>query len=773
MVSQSASETLANCSATKTCSPGYCLWQCQEWLESPHAYPDASSQWRASKHQHPGNGMDAPAGAPIFWTGGSHGYGHIAIADGTGKCWSTDQQSSGKVALVPISEIKSDWGLPIAGWTEDIADVLIPYLANGGNPNPNGVKVGDTAIVTANGSLNGRSTPGGDVVTSRPYGDTFAVTALSSDGKWASDGKGVATASRAALSVTGSNSPLVPVYGNAYLNGWDVSSNNPDSWAPADNEDFGWVKATEGKSYVNPDYATQLKKARDADQVTGHYHWLNNGDVTAQVNWFKSKADVRPGETIAVDWEDSSNPSTAQKDQAIKALQEAYPNNRVGLYCNRDWWLNHDTSGFYGDFLWIANYGPSIEEGPGIQAPWMFWQYTSSPYDKNYGAFADVSVLAEWAVKGKEPPDPGEAGNWFSTDYLFPQIKPDPTNPNGLKKGDLVEVTADTLTARILPGGPQSTDPPSRAKGYQFDITGDLKQGWVTGGTNWYSSDYLKKVTTPPPAKPGWKLKIALPMTNVPGSVSYLQGFCHVDPVTTDDGHKYAERWVVAQDYNNEGDLRFLLFDENGKYLDWMQVNDAGHGQTIYAYRSAAGNFYVWCGEDPAYRYKWQSGKKVSRSSGTKMDYKGARPMAGYNDRVAFRDATDSKETFSIFDRTDFTDGTNKTKPKKTVTVSKRTTYGQQGWGCNESRIFRLMGSTDENCSSGGKMHILDVMDWTGKLLLDQFDVTNMHRSGSTECEPEGIAFSTNGSVAYAGKREGPASASKRAYVVWELTGMP
>lgn len=638
------------------------------------------------------------------------------------------------------------------------------------------MKVGDQVYVVANGELNGRATPGGEVAGSRPYGDRFTVAALV-DG-WAQE----QTSAPAQLAAAPS-AALVDVKATGYLHGVDISSHQT-GWTPDGTEAYVFVKATEGKSYTNPAYADQLAAARNAGLVVGHYHWLNNGDVQAQVDYFLSVADLQPGDMIACDWEDSSNPTTSQKDTWITTVQQRLAGqHRVGLYCNRDWWLNHDTSSFYGDYLWIANY--TSADDPGIQAEWLFWQWTSTPIDQNRGRFADTAALRAWAgcpdtPVPPDPPDPS-AGLWYSTDYLFPQITPNPTNPNGVKAGDTVKVTASGgLTARSLPGGPKSLDKNGkvivRATGYQFQVTGDLVDGWVTGGTNWYSSDYLAKVTEPPPAgKPAWKSTptIRLAMSSVPGSVSYLQGCVKVAAVHTDDGD-WDECWVVAQDYDNAGNIRFLLFDKFGTYQGWFQVNGAGHGQTFYAYRSAAGNLYVWCGEDAAYRHKWASGKKVSKTSGDKMDYKGARPMGGYDDRVAFRDASDTKETFYLFDRTDFTDGTNRTKPMKTCTISKRTSYTQQSYLATETRIYRIYGSTDENCKGNPtKKHTFDVYDWSGKCLLGDFNITEMHQSSSTECEPEGIAGSASPGSILAGKREGPASASKRSYVIWELTGLP
>jgi hypothetical protein len=97
-----------------------------------------------------------------------------------------DQQSSGKTSEVDLDEIERDWGLTYKGWHEDLGGVDLPYLTGGGAPtNPHGVKPGDVVLVTAQGSLNGRDGPAGDVVDSKPYGSSFTVAEVS-DG-WAEE----------------------------------------------------------------------------------------------------------------------------------------------------------------------------------------------------------------------------------------------------------------------------------------------------------------------------------------------------------------------------------------------------------------------------------------------------------------------------------------------------------------------------------------------------------------------------------------------------------
>jgi hypothetical protein len=349
-----------------------------------------------------------------------------------------------------------------------------------------------------------------------------------------------------------------------------------------------------------------------------------------------------------------------------------------------------------------------------------------------------------------------------------------------VKVGDDVYVTAvPGLNARTSPGGPQRIEdgePLVRPTGYQFNVV-DLENGWASGGTNWYSTDYLDVVEDePPPAgPPGWTGPTIIlddPTPDPDRNVSYMQAVVRVAGLTATDGTVYPELYLVAQDLNNNGNLRFAALGADGAYgSSWMTVNDAGHGQTFHAYRSAAGNLYIWCGENPAYRYTWAPNQTVARSSGTKMDYQGCRPVGSHEPWVGFRDATDTKETFHLFDRTDFTDGTNRTRPVKSVTISKQTKRSQQSWCVDERRIYRISGSTNDNPPHGNMLHVLEVFDWSGTRLLE-LDVTGMAIS-TTSDEPEGLTYTGAPGSVLAGKREGSTDPAKRSYPLWTLVGMP
>ncbi|KOV90259.1 glycoside hydrolase family 25 protein [Streptomyces sp. NRRL B-3648] len=182
------------------------------------------------------------------------------------------------------------------------------------------------------------------------------------------------------------------------LHGIDVSVFQSSSYG-TDGLSFAFIKATEGRSYVNPRLTAQTKTARDAGLVVGFYHFLWPGDLTTQADYFLRHTPDRAGDILAVDWEttgDGTHASNAEKDRFLRKLKELRPHNRVVLYCNRHFWLDLDTTSYAGDGLWIADYVTAGK--PRIKAKWRFHQYTSEPHDKDVADFASKAALKEWAT---------------------------------------------------------------------------------------------------------------------------------------------------------------------------------------------------------------------------------------------------------------------------------------------------------------------------------------------------------------------------------------
>jgi GH25 family lysozyme M1 (1,4-beta-N-acetylmuramidase) len=290
---------------------------------SASGYVSAYVQWQQTPSALKRGGRAEPPGALLFWKGGSAGHGHVAIADGTGGCWSIDILGAGTVGRVPVEQITQQWGLQYLGWTA-------PYFQ--------GQEWSPVMI----------------------YG----------------------------LDVSSFQSTTVP-------------SRTPSDSKPVD---FCFIKATQGTSYVNPRMAAQAESARNQGMVVGFYHFLERGNINAQVDYFLQHAVSVEGDLFAIDWETdpatSTHPTNAEKDAAIKRVQALRPTHRCLLYCNTSFWKQIDTTSFAGDGLWIATAGYAAGSPPVISA-WAMHQYsTAGSYDHDVAQFSSRADLRAWAEEG-------------------------------------------------------------------------------------------------------------------------------------------------------------------------------------------------------------------------------------------------------------------------------------------------------------------------------------------------------------------------------------
>lgn len=190
------------------------------------------------------------------------------------------------------------------------------------------------------------------------------------------------------------------------VRGLDVSSYQEEHYGLR-GADFVFVKATEGTSYINPKQWRQASWARASGAVVGWYHFLRPGNMRAQATYFVEKCGSIPGDPLWADWEDAGV-SCADKDEFLReVIRLRGDTHRVGLYCNTNFWLHHDTTSYAADALWIAQYNGRPGR-PSIQARWLFHQYTSDPIDTSVGRFADRAALRRWA-EGDDHDDDQEA----------------------------------------------------------------------------------------------------------------------------------------------------------------------------------------------------------------------------------------------------------------------------------------------------------------------------------------------------------------------------
>jgi hypothetical protein len=104
---------------------GTCLMQVRKCYGIGSNFPSAAKAWAGANHKHRSGPNGIPRGVPVFWVGGSHGFGHIAISLGDGLCETTDFVNRGGFGVAHIDDITRSWGLTFEGWTEDLNGVRV------------------------------------------------------------------------------------------------------------------------------------------------------------------------------------------------------------------------------------------------------------------------------------------------------------------------------------------------------------------------------------------------------------------------------------------------------------------------------------------------------------------------------------------------------------------------------------------------------------------------------------------------------------------------
>lgn len=119
----SAAQAIAKAKSFKT----YAVGRCDEFVAMVYGfgssgYATAVKNWQGTPEslRHPGD-WNAPAGALMYWSGGSTGAGHVAISLGNGSIISTDATGPGIVGVIDAKTPTAKWGHPYLGWT-------VPYF---------------------------------------------------------------------------------------------------------------------------------------------------------------------------------------------------------------------------------------------------------------------------------------------------------------------------------------------------------------------------------------------------------------------------------------------------------------------------------------------------------------------------------------------------------------------------------------------------------------------------------------------------------------------
>ncbi|HEY1213268.1 MAG TPA: glycoside hydrolase family 25 protein [Bryobacteraceae bacterium] len=196
------------------------------------------------------------------------------------------------------------------------------------------------------------------------------------------------------------------------LHGVDVASYqgaNPDFTKC----DVVAIKVTEGLSYTNPEFGSQLDDARAHGCRVVFYHYPHIADdVIQQVDYFLSQIGTRlvDNDVLCLDWEWYGQNVTDQQARDFKDnfLHDAKSKkrNKVVVYSDVNNWRNVDSNSNAGDGLWIADYDHPAGQ-PSIQHPWFGHQYADRPEDQDVWNFPDIVTFDRWAKENVTPPPTG------------------------------------------------------------------------------------------------------------------------------------------------------------------------------------------------------------------------------------------------------------------------------------------------------------------------------------------------------------------------------
>ena len=328
------------------------------------------------------------------------------------------------------------------------------------------------------------------------------------------------------------------------LKGIDISNWQKNIDLSKIQADFVIVKATEGKSYVDPSCDKHFQSALSLGKKLGVYHFANNPSNTAEqeANWFINNTQGYIGKAIPVlDWESKDTSNVAWALEWLQRVEAAYGTKPM-IYMSQSVVNNYDWSSVanagYG--LWVAKYRdydidynysmtnagskPSIKYWPF----YAMWQWTSvgrlDGYNGNLDCNEFYGDLAAWdAYVGNKTPNP----------------QPQP-NPVPVKKSN-EEIAQEVLDGKW--GNGEERRKALEAAGYNYEaiqkivnqsydvspsystytvVSGDTLSGIGSKlGVKWQDIASLNGISSPYTIYPGQVLKIPGSSGAVPTTKTY------------------------------------------------------------------------------------------------------------------------------------------------------------------------------------------------------------------------------------------------------------
>lgn len=191
-------------------------------------------------------------------------------------------------------------------------------------------------------------------------------------------------------------------YTNSGYDGIDVSKHNGFiKWkevAKTPHVKYVFIKATEGKGYVDPRYRKNIRQARKAGLKVGSYHFLTSKySATAQFQYFKSV--VRKSEQDLIPVLDVENQKVSWRGKQLQdsvrvfaELVKKHYGKYPIIYSGQSFYNKILGHAFNKYLLFIANYN-NCQPYVGGKGKCNIWQYSECGHLHGIGYHVDLSRL--------------------------------------------------------------------------------------------------------------------------------------------------------------------------------------------------------------------------------------------------------------------------------------------------------------------------------------------------------------------------------------------
>ncbi len=161
---------------------------------------------------------------------------------------------------------------------------------------------------------------------------------------------------------------------------------------------YAFVKATQGVSTVDSQFAVNWPGVKAAQLLRGAYHFYQPGDdPQQQAEHFLSVASLEPGDLLPVlDIETMGSQTAGEIVQGIgvwlQTVQTAIGRGPI-VYTAPGFWNGLGTQQFGMYPLWVAEYGVSSPKIPAGWTSWAFWQSSETGSVAGVTGSVDLDVF--------------------------------------------------------------------------------------------------------------------------------------------------------------------------------------------------------------------------------------------------------------------------------------------------------------------------------------------------------------------------------------------